>query len=195
MTTLEILKSINKNFFEENNSLEIEVIIQNGFVSKDTIESRWLGYPGATEEEIRKKEQILNASLPPSYKEFLIASNGFKLISPFLDNLLPIEKVNWANQTEGEFWTRYKDYNSNVSDEQYFDYSDNQDPVLCRDEYLYHSLKISEWCQGLCVFLNPLVIHNNEWEVLEYATWYPGTMRYQSFKDYLLNLRKISWKD
>lgn len=54
-------KEHKKNFFEENNSLEIEVIIQNGFVSKYTIESRWLGYPGTTEEEIRKKEQILNA--------------------------------------------------------------------------------------------------------------------------------------
>ncbi len=38
----------------------------------------------------------------------------------------------------------------------------------------------------MCVFLNPVIKFGDEWEVLEYATWYPGIQRYRSFRDYLL---------
>jgi hypothetical protein len=44
----------------------------------------------------------------------------------------------------------------------------------------------------MCVFLNPLVIHDKEWEVIEYATWYPGAYRYKSFKEFLLKTHNMN---
>ena len=44
----------------------------------------------------------------------------------------------------------------------------------------------------MCIFLNPLVKHGEEWEVLEYATWYPGAQRYRSFLEYLQAVHKIN---
>ena len=79
----------------------------------------------------------------------------------------------------------FKDEVVEVSDEEYFYYEDDQDPVLSRTRYISESLKISEWYDGLCVFLNPKVKFGNEWEVLVYATWFPGIRRYKSFEDFL----------
>ena len=47
-------------------------------IAPEVIASRWLGYPGATEEQIMNLETRLGRKLPPSYRAFLKASNGFR---------------------------------------------------------------------------------------------------------------------
>ena len=116
-----------------------------------------------------------------------MTSNGFKQVCFFLDNLFSIEQIDWAKNTEDKWWFDLHEQNHfEVSDEQYFVYGEEQRTVWCRDEYLKDSLKISEWYDGMCVFLNPIVKNEEEWEVLVYATWYPGIARYRSFKEYLI---------
>jgi hypothetical protein len=132
-------------------------------------------------------------AFPPSYKRFLLTSNGFRNISPFIYRLLSLEQVDWAKNTEEQWWLDMcaeKEYD--VSDEDYFDYSDEQDSVNCRPEYILESIKISEWGDAMCVYLNPIVKHGDEWEVLEYASWFPGIQRYKSFEEFLFKIHKTN---
>jgi hypothetical protein len=187
MTTHDILQQISNDFFEDNNTSDIEEMIENGIIDKEVKDIKWLGFPPANEQEILRREKYLGTTLPPSYKDFLLTSNGFRFISFFLDNLFPIEKIEWARNTEENWWFQLLENSGiEVSDEQYFYYGKDQDTVLSRDEYYRESLKISNWYDGMCVFLNPMIKSGDEWEVLVYATWYPGTKRFRSFKEFLI---------
>lgn len=186
MTLHNILKKLSDDFFNFHSDSRIKAMIKNGVIDKDSVASKWLGYLSVSEQDIRRKEKELNTVLPPSYREFLMTSNGFRFVSPFLDNLFPIEKINWAKNTEEEWFLEMIDYEKfKVTDKEYFYYKKDQNTAWYRHEYLKVSLKVSEWCDGMCIFLNPVVKHEEEWEVLEYATWFPGVRRYRSFKEYL----------
>lgn len=49
---------------------------------------------------------------------------------------------------------------------------------------------MSKWFDDVCVFLNPQIVHDGEWEVLEFATWFPGVYRYRCFLEYLQETHK-----
>ena len=186
----DILKEISLDYFRLNDELSLKNQLASGLLEKDVLESKWLGFEPAGNEVIDKRERELNTSLPKSYCEFLKASNGFRSVSPFLDNLFSIEKVNWLRELDDASWFDYDDeVDSQIDDNEYLDY-ENQDSVWYRKEYFKHSLKISEWYDGMCIFLNPNIQHEGEWEVLEYATWYPGVMRYRNFREYLEKVHK-----
>jgi len=183
----DILTHINNDFFVSHNSDELQKLIEKGIIDKKVVKNTWLGYPPATEEQIRKKEKLLGVTLPSSYREFLLTSNGFRYVSFSLNNLFSLDLINWAKNTEEEWWfDLLEECSTEVSDEKYFDYGPEQDTLYDRPQYIRESVKVSEWYDGMCVFLNPNVKHGLEWEVLVYATWYPGTARYRSFKEYLI---------
>jgi len=156
-------------------------------LDQDAVKSRWLGYLPASIQTIKQKEYQLKTELPKSYREFFLYSNGFRHISPFIDNLYPIEEIDWAKNIEDESWLNgIESDRIEISDAEYLNYSKTQRSELFRPEYFRASLKISDWGDGCCLFLNPEIKHGGEWEVLFYATWGPGTMRYRSFKEYLI---------
>lgn len=47
-----------------------------GMVPPDAVSSEWLGYPGASEDEIAALEKRLGVRLPPSYRAFLRRLNS-----------------------------------------------------------------------------------------------------------------------
>lgn len=59
------------------------------------VERGWLGYGPATEEMIGAAERRLGTRLPPSYRQFLAISDGWRNTSPFIDDLLPVGEVGW----------------------------------------------------------------------------------------------------
>jgi len=182
-----ILSDINNDFFESYNQNDLQRMIENGVLDRETVQKNWLGFPPATEKQIQDKEKLLGVTLPASYREFLLTSNGFRNVCFFLNNLFPVDKINWAKNTEEQWWfDLIDDTSSKVSDEEYFVYGKEQDTLYFRGHYLKESLKVSEWYDGMCVFLNPVVQYGLEWEVLVYATWYPGIARYRSFREYLI---------
>jgi cell wall assembly regulator SMI1 len=150
----EIIRSINNDFFLLNDSEVIQEMVDNDVIDNETINKRWLGFPAASASDIEEKERELGIELPPSYKDFLMVSNGFRFVSPFLDNLLSLEKVNWAQKTEEQWWFNMLEESSiEISDKEYFTY-DSDEHLPWRGEYFRQSLKVSEWYDGMCVFLN-----------------------------------------
>ncbi len=143
MSIQETLELLNEDFFLLNDAQSIMMHIKSLSIDKDSIQNRSLLYAPATKDSIKIKQKSLGVKLPPSYIDFLLVSNGFRNISPFLDNLFSIEKIDWARNLE-EKWSidMFNDETVEVSDEQYFYYEEDQNSVLSRTRYISESLKI-----------------------------------------------------
>jgi hypothetical protein len=149
-------------------------------------DSKWLGFSEATDSEISKSEARLKIVLPPSYKQFLKASNGFKQLNTFVWDILPVEKIDWIKYLDPEFYELYSGESGqpfNASDEEYFIYGDNQKSTDFRSKYLIDSLAISNWGDASIVLLNPHVKFGEEWEAWVFTVWSHGPSRYKSFEE------------
>src|SRR5579859_5995010 len=97
----------------------------------EIIASGWLGYPGASEEQIAALEQRLGVALPPSYRAFLAYSNGWRATGHFIPAIWSTEEVEWfavRNQDTIDAWLDGLRYGYGgkpippVPDEEYLNY-------------------------------------------------------------------------
>jgi hypothetical protein len=146
--------------------------------------SGWLGFQGVSENDIQLHETRLKTKLPPSYKQFLKTTNGFKQLNCFVWDILPLEKIDWLENFDKPFYELYAtEFNTfNSTDEEYFVYGDDQKTTDFRSEYLIKSLAISNWGDASILLLNPEVKFGDEWEAWMFATWHLGPIRYKSFE-------------
>ncbi|KST62470.1 hypothetical protein [Mastigocoleus testarum] len=73
-----------------------------------------------------------------------------------------------------------------ISDEEYFNYEEYADSY--RNEYLPTTLVIGGEEEKGLILLNPQIIFDDgEWEAWEFATWYPGAVRYSSFLEIMMD--------
>lgn len=147
---------------------------------------QWLGAPGAPKAELAALEERLQITLPPSYRAFLRASNGFGPLDRFIWRLKPCAEVDWLVKTEPDLvvmWEVDVETVPSVPDEEYFIYGQHQDHVQVRGEYFRGLLLVSDWGDDGFVALNPDVHHQGEWEAWHFANWIPGAVRYRSFAE------------
>jgi hypothetical protein len=156
----------------------------------NVIESSWLGYPPASEDEISQLEDRLGANLPSSYRAFFKVTNGWRVTGFFVGKLWSTHEVEWLH-------TRHQDLIDNwlvgeqslggplpVPNDKYFVYGDEQEPYHFRLEYLQTTLDVSEIRGTNMYLLNPHVkTLEGEWEAWFFAHWLPGARRYTSFWD------------
>ena len=161
------------------------------YYDKADVHDNWLGFPPASPELINAKEQEQEVALPPSYREFLLTTNGFRQISFFSGGLFSVDRIGWTKDVDPDFLKILNEFDAPVSDEQYFVYGDKQRSELFRLEYLNATLQVSEWVDGSVILLNPLVKFGDEWEAWVYANWHPGAHRYRSFRE-LIEAQLIS---
>jgi SMI1 / KNR4 family (SUKH-1) len=124
------------------------------------------GFAGASEEQVEAAERRLGVRLPPSYREFLKATNG--LLQPFSyvaacgGDFWPAEQIDWFRARNAD-WI-----------EAYADTSEGRD--------LPATLEISHDGDSGAYLLNPRVVGaDGEWEAWLFANWVPGARRYRSF--------------
>ena len=144
----------------------------------------WLGFPPATNADIKLAEQRLGVALPPGYKDFLKVSNGFRQINCFNWDILPVEKIQWLKDFDPDFievWDGLEEMN--LTDQEYFIYGDKQESCKFRAEYLSKCLAISGWGDSAILLLNPEIKFGDEWEAWMFANWGPGATRYKSFEE------------
>lgn len=165
----------------------------------EVIETCWFGYSGATEEQIVHAETRLGTTLPPSYREFLKVSNGWRQTTPFIYKLWSTEEIEWFSVKHqawiDAFVARYKhnhhlnslDFSlrtPSIPDEEYFVYGNEQDCSKLRIEYLQTALEISDKGDSTIYLLNPQAsADNGEWEAWFFGDWLPGCDRYRSFQE------------
>jgi hypothetical protein len=163
----------------------------------EAIASGWLGYPGATDEQIAAAEARLGISLPPSYRNFLQVSNGWPQTTPFIYRIWSVEEIDWFPARHQDWIDAFLERHGNepidpynasapapsVPDRQYFVYGAEQDCSQIRVEYLHRALEISEKGDSAIYLLNPEIItKEGEWEAWFFCDWLPGADRYPSFQ-------------
>lgn len=182
-----------KTFLTEYNRelLSYEQVVEA--LPRELIKAGWLGYNGAPEPEMAATEKRLATHLPPSYRAFLKASNGWRFPSVSILSLLPAAKVAWFREQNQDWIDAYIGPSAElppISDKEYFVYGAKQDCVKFRTEYLQTALQISDVGDSGVVLLNPKVVTpQGEWEAWFFANWLPGTVRYHSFAAWLADER------
>jgi len=153
------------------------------------IQTGWLGYAGATESEVATLEKRLGTRLPPSYREFLKISNGWRFPSGFIFDLLPTGEVVWFRDRNQDWIDAYVGPAQElppVLDKEYFVYGDKQSCLDFRTDYLQTALQISGEGDSAVLLLNPKVVTPaGEWETWFFANWLPGARRFRSFAEWL----------
>jgi hypothetical protein len=157
----------------------------------DILESNWLGYDGATEEQIQQADRRLGTTLPATYRKFLTVSNGWRMLATEWTGLLPVEEIGWFRELNEKRMnlciqgaTRRQDYRD-VHDHPGDEMRDDEDEayVFIPASDLRASLQISN-DQETTVLLNPNVVTpKGEWQLLHLT---PDTqLRYKSFRAFM----------
>jgi cell wall assembly regulator SMI1 len=145
----------------------------------DEFTKKYCTKPPASEVDIKSLEERLGKQLPPSYRNFLLASNGWTFMEGY--TLLNIQEVDWLNNLTPWLadWVGYE-----MSDEEYFYYGDLKYHSGIRPDYMKTVLQISNCEDGYVYLLNPLIVdERGEWECFDFGTKVSGGRRYQSFWD------------
>jgi hypothetical protein len=144
----------------------------------------------AADAEIDEAQARLNTKFPPSYRNFLRVSNGWRKLDELIGRLDSTQEIEWLAQRNQEFidaWVTGVALGGgdfSVPDEAYFVYGDEQDTSLLRDEYLQTALLIGGNPEQGLILLNPQVtFEEGEWEAWLFANWFPGAARYRSFRE------------
>lgn len=175
LTKINSLVLTDKNFRNED------------FISKAQRAIGWLGKTAATEAELENLERRLLCQLPPSYRNFLAASNGFGPISGFIYDLCSAAEVNWLVQEDPELVEMWEEDvvlfadDPNLNDDPYLCYDNLPPEGVLRPGHMRQCLMISHWGDAGFLALNPTQQHEGEWEAWHFANWHPGALRYRSF--------------
>ena len=173
-----------------------ETLFQDEVLMKhldDNLKKRkWLGNPGATEDQLDKLEQRLGIELPPDYKNFLRFSNGWQgRLTSSIYNLWSTEEIQWLSvRNQGWIDDEIRTFSGQVSVEEHMRYGVRQFETTYRAEYLKAALEISDWGDASILLLNPEIKdEEGNWEAWEYATWYPGAFRFPSFAELMYRIQ------
>ena len=149
---------------------------------------------GATEKEINILEERLQTKLPVSYKNFLLASNGFTILNEFC-KVYGTDEIKWFIEENRE-WAEIWDDGYEISDEEYFLYGEHQNCGYIRGKYMKTALQISWDEDGYVYLLNPQIIDSrNEWEAWDFGSKLPGAYRYRSFWEMMQSVYKRCFDD
>lgn len=186
----DLLEKWNRATFENINEEYIEIY---EYQYPDILENQCCFEVGATEGEVSSLEQELGTKLPLSYRNFLLASNGFTIMNESCE-LYGIDQIKWFVE-ENRDWAECWDDSIEVDDEEYFQYGDHQNSCTIRGRYMETALQISSTEDGYIYLLNPKIIDSrNEWEAWDFGNKYPGAVRYRSFWEMMQKVYERSLK-
>ncbi|MFW6640856.1 SMI1/KNR4 family protein [Nocardiopsis algeriensis] len=115
----------------------------------------WLGFDGATEEQIEALEERLGTRLPPSYRSFLAASDGWNVMGAFVYSLHGTSSVGWMRDL-GSDWGLGEHH-------------------LKKEGMVGPTLLVSDETDAQYWLLDAGdVSPDGEWAAYIWASWYPG---------------------
>jgi hypothetical protein len=183
------------------------------YLPQEVLNSNWLGYAGATDEQIARAETRLGVKLPPSYREFLKVSNGWRQTARQTDSFnhrlwsteeiehFAVRHPQWIKAFHDRLGTNgisldeeFQELDDQwepvtlspvpLSDEDYLVYGDEQDPRKIRPDHLRTAIEISDIGVDSIYLLNPQVMTaEGEWEAWFFADYLQGGDRYRSFQE------------
>ncbi len=163
------------------------------------LKRRTCGYPPASLPQISEVETKLNCILPPSYKSFLRASNGWTITQNYgwSTCLSGTQNIGLFSDLHPAIYKRWIDNEwEEPSDEEYFLYSSADGcyefPSI-RLRHLPASLAVSEENMRTIFVINPnIVAPDGEWEAWDLSDKTGEVYRYRSFAELMMHLREIN---
>ena len=145
-------------------------------VPEEVARSGWMGYDGATAEEIAELERHLGVTLPPSYRAFLEVSNGWRDTGAFIYRLWSTREVEWLSVRNQDLIDIFSEYIEATPDP-------DPESMDADARQIRSALEISDNGDAALLMLNPCVVDaEGEWEAWFYASWAaPNVRRYRSF--------------
>jgi HEAT repeat protein len=155
--------------------------------------------PGATPADVEALEARLATRLPPSYRAFLLHSDGAAAqpgigVTPSGLGLLDCAQVGWFRDRERSYVDIWSDLEPEVTPDglhtgfhgyreaTYLDHARRPDSVQHKTGHVRYALQISSDFDGYTVLLNPLVVdQHGEWEAWDFGSKLPGAARHRSF--------------
>lgn len=74
-----------------------------GELDPEVLSERWLGFAGATPEAVATAEERIGRTLPPSYREFLLTTDGWRNAGIFVWRMRDTTDLGWLRDIE-PFW-------------------------------------------------------------------------------------------
>ncbi|MGW0330781.1 SMI1/KNR4 family protein [Streptomyces sp. NPDC003011] len=143
--------------------------------------ARWLGFPPASEERIAAMEERLGRRMPPSYREFLRVSDGWRHAGEFVWLLAGTENAHWHNNESG------------LADvfEEYLD--EDAGPEERREADIWRrGLQVDVESDITHVLLDPEdVDEDGEWAVYTWASWRAAPPeRHANFLEFMRDMHR-----
>jgi hypothetical protein len=150
--------------------------------SELVLTSGWMGYEAATERQIREAEKRLGVEwLPPSLRDFYLVSNGWRHISGFIHDILPVEHIGWVKDILPDLWTP-----SEYAEDAFACSTDVYERMFIYNQHVRvnRSLVVSQEGDSANLLLDPYVQFDyaeglGEWAGGRWASWNPA-MRWTS---------------
>lgn len=144
-------------------------------------QARWLGFPPSSAERIAAMEERLGRRMPPSYREFLEVSGGWRHAGGFVWLLAGPEDAHWH------------DNESQLADlfEEYLD--EDSGPEERREADLWRrGLQLDVESDATHVLLDPEdVDEDGEWAVYTWASWRAAPPeRHASFREFMREMHR-----
>ncbi|MCC6976522.1 MAG: SMI1/KNR4 family protein [Anaerolineae bacterium] len=174
-----------KTWLKNWNDLLIERLNSDDYPYHETstiqaVRSGWLGFEGSSEEQLEALETRLGRRLPPSYRQFLCASNGFLQPGMLVPRLLSCKDVDWLRVIEKDSFDSWLNWRS----EEMSRTNQHNDDTSFYLQHIESMVVISEKEESGSerYLLNAARVSvDGEWEAYDYAHWRPGAVRYDSF--------------
>ncbi|MFF0156620.1 SMI1/KNR4 family protein [Streptomyces sp. NPDC005263] len=143
--------------------------------------ARWLGFPSASEERIAAMEERLGLRMPPSYREFLKVSDGWRHAGGFVWLLAGTEDARWHNDESG----------LGVMFEEYLD--EDAGPEERREADIWRrGLQLDVESDATYVLMDPEdVDEDGEWAVYTWASWRAAPPeRHANFLEFMRDMHR-----
>lgn len=160
-----------KKILEEISIKAIELGDYNSELSKNQLDSTWIGYEPASLKEIDSLEKRLGIKLPEDFKDFVQITNGFYAASGVEPSFGSLDKV---------------DYLKNVDPELYEIWISTGNVEV--GNKLKTAIKVGGFDEEQYFFLIPPSKENPNWEYWVFAAWAPGETVYNSLFEYFKNV-------
>ncbi|MFD0561094.1 SMI1/KNR4 family protein [Kitasatospora saccharophila] len=165
---------------------------EEGPVDPEVLRDGWLGFSPATEPEVAAAEARLGRPLPPSLREFLLVTDGWRETGPFIEELAGTTGLDWLRDTPERHWIGIWEELAGLSEGEEDEEDEYDEVAVAEARILARSLRLSLAGDAAVLLLDPEDVDaDGEWAGYWLASWSgEGLQRHASFAE----LVRAQWR-
>ena len=150
-------------------------------LAQEVVRDAWLGFAPASEAEVAAAEARLGRRLPPSLREFLLVTNGWRDAGNFIYRLAGAAELEWLRDTDDRTWIEVWE---DLAEDDVEEDEDGEESFGVQEaKVLARCLRLSLEGDAAVMLLDPDDVDvDGEWAAYWLASWSgEGPERYGSF--------------